>query len=31
VVQPVWRFAGHTKDGAIFEILVQAVRDEYLQ
>jgi hypothetical protein len=31
VVQPVWRFAGYTEDGAIFEILVQAVRDEYLQ
>ena len=31
VVQPVWRFAGHTEDGATFEVLVQAVRDEYLQ
>ena len=31
VVQPVWRFAGYTEDGAIFEILVQAVRDEYLK
>ena len=30
-VQPVWRFAGHTEDGATFEVLVQAVRDEYLQ
>jgi hypothetical protein len=24
VVQPVWRFAGYTEAGAIFEILVQA-------
>jgi LysM repeat protein len=31
VAQPVWRFAGHTGDGATFEILVQAVRDEYLK
>jgi len=31
VVQPVWRFAGHTEDGATFEVLAQAVRDEYLQ
>jgi hypothetical protein len=31
VVQPVWRFAGHTEDGAIFEVLAQAVRDEYLK
>ena len=31
VVQPVWRFAGHSEDGVIFEVLVQAVRDEYLQ
>jgi hypothetical protein len=28
---PVWYFAGHTEDGATFEVLVQAVRDEYLQ
>ncbi len=25
IVQPVWRFAGHTEDGREFEILVQAV------
>ncbi|MDY6875306.1 MAG: LysM peptidoglycan-binding domain-containing protein [Chloroflexota bacterium] len=31
VVQPVWRFVGHTEDGATFEVLVQAVRDEYLK
>ena len=31
VVQPVWYFAGHTEDGATFEVLAQAVRDEYLQ
>ncbi len=31
IVQPVWRFAGHTEDGATFEVLVQAVRDEYLK
>ncbi len=31
VVQPVWRFAGYTEDGAIFEVLIQAVRDEYLK
>jgi chemotaxis response regulator CheB len=31
VGQPVWRFAGYTEDGATFEMLVQAVRDEYLQ
>ncbi len=31
LVQPLWRFAGHTADGASFEILVQAVRDEYVK
>jgi len=31
VVQPVWRFAGYTEDGATFEVLIQAVRDEYLK
>jgi hypothetical protein len=31
VAQPVWRFAGYTEDGAVFEILIQAVRDEYLK
>jgi len=31
VVQPVWRFVGHTEDGVTFEVLVQAVRDEYLK
>jgi len=29
-VQPVWRFSGHTDQGAAFEIYVQAVADAYL-
>ena len=29
-VQPVWRFRGHTDQGAAFEIYVQAVADNYL-
>lgn len=31
VVQPMWRFAGHTDAGDTFDVLVQAVRDEYLE
>jgi hypothetical protein len=31
VVQPFWRFAGHSSDGSHFEIWVQAIRDEYLR
>ncbi len=31
IVQPVWRFVGRTEDGTTFEVLVQAVRDEYLK
>ena len=31
VVQSVWHFASYTEDGDTFEVLVQAVRDEYLQ
>ena len=30
-VQPVWRFAGSYSDGRQFEIIVQALRDEYLK
>lgn len=30
LVQPVWRFRGRFKDGAYFEILVQALSPEYL-
>ena len=29
--QPVWRFNGHSDNGDLFEILVQALTDEYLQ
>ncbi|MEN6393162.1 MAG: hypothetical protein ABFD53_05095 [Anaerolineaceae bacterium] len=29
--QPVWRFYGHSNNGDLFEILVQALSDEYLQ
>ena len=25
IIQPLWKFTGHTQDGASFEILVQAV------
>ncbi len=31
LVQPMWRFTGHTDRGTTFEALVQAVRDEYLK
>ncbi len=31
IVQPMWRFAGHIEDGRAFEVLVQAIRDEYLK
>jgi len=30
-IQPMWRFAGHYPDGTLFEILVQALEDEYLK
>ena len=30
-IQPVWRFTGHTSDGSIFVILVQALQDIFLQ
>lgn len=30
-VQPAWRFYGHYENGNVFEILVQALSDEYLQ
>jgi Tol biopolymer transport system component/LysM repeat protein len=29
-IQPVWRFYGHYSEGSEFEILVQAVKDEFL-
>lgn len=29
-IQPVWRFQGHYWDGSEFEILVQALKDEFL-
>jgi len=29
-IQPAWRFQGHYWDGSEFEILVQALKDEYL-
>jgi hypothetical protein len=29
-IQPVWRFQGHYQDGSEFEILVQALKDEFL-
>jgi len=28
--QPVWRFSGHYEDGSAFEILVQALKQEFL-
>ncbi|MEW5956613.1 MAG: LysM peptidoglycan-binding domain-containing protein [Chloroflexota bacterium] len=31
LVQPVWRFAGHSQDGTAFEVLIQAVADEYVE
>jgi hypothetical protein len=31
IVQPLWKFTGHTQDGASFEILVQAVSDQYVK
>jgi hypothetical protein len=31
IAQPMWRFTGHTENESPFEILVQAVRDEYLK
>ena len=30
-VQPVWSFSGYTEDGSTFEILVQAVADQYVR
>ena len=30
-VQPVWFFRGHSGDGGVFEIQVQAVQDQYLK
>jgi hypothetical protein len=29
-LQPVWRFSGHYEDGSEFEILVQALKPEFL-
>lgn len=29
-IQPAWRFAGHNSNGDVFEILVQALKEEYL-
>lgn len=29
-IQPVWRFSGHYENGDEFEMLVQALKDEYL-
>jgi hypothetical protein len=29
-IQPAWRFSGHYSNGDVFEILVQALRQEYL-
>ena len=29
-IQPVWKFSGHYSNGDVFEILVQALRQEYL-
>ncbi len=29
-IQPAWRFQGHYWDGSEFEILVQALKDEFL-
>jgi LysM repeat protein len=29
-IQPMWRFSGHYSNGDLFEILVQALRQEYL-
>ena len=29
-IQPVWRFYGHYSNGHRFEILVQALKEEYL-
>lgn len=31
IVQPLWRFAGHTDAGDAFEVFVQAVSDEFLE
>lgn len=31
LVQPVWRFAGHSEDGVMFEALVQAVPNKYVK
>lgn len=31
IVQPLWKFTGHTQEGASFEILVQAVSDQYVK
>jgi hypothetical protein len=30
-LQPVWRFTGHYEDGSTFDIMVQALTDEYLK
>lgn len=29
-IQPAWRFSGHYENGDEFEMLVQALKDEYL-
>jgi hypothetical protein len=29
-LQPMWRFTGHDRNGNLVEILVQALKDEYL-
>ena len=29
-IQPAWRFQGHYWDGSEFEILIQALKDEFL-
>ncbi len=29
-LQPVWRFYGHYSDGSVFEMLIQALKQEYL-
>ncbi len=29
-IQPMWRFTGHHRNGALIEILVQALKDEFL-
>jgi hypothetical protein len=31
IIQPVWRFTGHSADGQTFSIVIQALADEYLK